>query len=42
MPATGTGGTVSMAYPIQFTASNGAGSNAVQNFTLTVLAPATN
>jgi hypothetical protein len=41
-PATGTGGTVSTAYPIQFTATNGVGSNAVQNFTLTVLAPATN
>jgi hypothetical protein len=38
-PATGTGGTVSMAYPIQFTASNGTGSNAVQNFTLTVVVP---
>jgi hypothetical protein len=31
-PAAGTGG----AYPITFTASNGIGSNAVQNFTLTV------
>jgi hypothetical protein len=31
-PAVGTGGT----YPITFTASNGVGSNAVQNFTLTV------
>ena len=31
-PAAGTGGT----YPITFTASNGVGSNAVQNFTLTV------
>jgi hypothetical protein len=41
-PATGTGGTVSMSYPIQFTASNGVGSTAVQNFTLIVLAPATN
>ena len=37
-PATGTGGTVSTAYPIQFTATNGVGSNAVQNFTLTVVA----
>jgi hypothetical protein len=41
-PATGSGGTVSTAYPVQFTATNGVGSNAVQNFTLTVLAPATN
>ena len=31
-PAAGTGG----AYPLTFTASNGVGSNAVQNFTLTV------
>ncbi len=38
-PATGTGGTTSMSYPIQFTASNGVGSNAVQNFTLTVVVP---
>ena len=36
-PATGTGGTVSMNYPIQFTATNGTGSPAVQNFTLTVV-----
>jgi hypothetical protein len=35
-PATGTGGTVSMSYPIQFTATNGVGAPAVQNFTLTV------
>jgi len=35
-PATGTGGTVSMTYPIQFTATNGVGAPAVQNFTLTV------
>jgi Putative Ig domain len=33
--ASGTAGT----YPIQFTASNGVGSNAVQNFTLTVVNP---
>ena len=36
-PATGTGGTVNMSYPIQFTATNGVGSTAVQNFTLTVV-----
>jgi putative Ig domain-containing protein len=36
-PATGTGGATNMSYPIQFTASNGVGSNAVQNFTLTVV-----
>jgi hypothetical protein len=36
-PATGTGGTINMSYPIQFTASNGVGSPAVQNFTLTVV-----
>ena len=33
-PATGTGGGIT--YPIQFTATNGVGSTAVQNFTLTV------
>ena len=36
-PAAGTGGTVNMSYPIQFTATNGVGSPAVQNFTLTVV-----
>ncbi len=36
-PATGTGGTMSMSYPITFTATNGVGSPAVQNFTLTVV-----
>jgi hypothetical protein len=36
-PAAGTGGTSNTSYPIQFTASNGVGSTAVQNFTLTVV-----
>jgi large repetitive protein len=36
-PAAGTGGTVNMSYPLQFTATNGIGSPAVQNFTLTVV-----
>lgn len=36
-PAAGTGGTTTQNYPITFTATNGVGSPAVQNFTLTVV-----
>jgi Putative Ig domain len=36
-PAAGTGGTLTQSYPITFTATNGVGSPAVQNFTLTVV-----
>jgi hypothetical protein len=36
-PASGTGGTTTQTYPITFTATNGVGSPAVQNFTLTVV-----